>query len=92
MTDGRRAAILGASEEGGTGWAIAKALASQGGQLTLGARRREGLEKLAGEVAGAAVTADATVEAEVERFVAEAAKDGPLTSAVLVAGAAWSMG
>jgi NAD(P)-dependent dehydrogenase (short-subunit alcohol dehydrogenase family) len=86
MTD-RRAAILGASEEGGTGWAVAKAVAAQGAKLTLGARRREGLERLAAELGGAAVTADATVEADVERFIAEAAKDGPLTSAVLVAGA-----
>jgi NAD(P)-dependent dehydrogenase (short-subunit alcohol dehydrogenase family) len=87
MIEARRAGVLGASEEHGTGWEIAKALAAQGTHLTLGARRREGLEKLAGEIGARAITADATIETDVERFVAEAAADGLLDCAVLVAGA-----
>ena len=82
-----RAAVLGASEENGTGWEIAKALQAQGCHVTVGARRSEGIEKLAREIGGHALTADATVESDVERFVAEAAGDGPLDCAVLVAGA-----
>lgn len=87
MGERKRAAVLGASEEYGTGWEIAKALNSQGCFVTAGARRREGLEKLVAEIGGAAVTADATIEADVERFVAEAAGEGTLDCAVLVAGA-----
>jgi NAD(P)-dependent dehydrogenase (short-subunit alcohol dehydrogenase family) len=87
MVGPRRAAVLGASEENGTGWEIAKALRAQGCLVTVGARRREGIERLAGEIGGLPVTADATLEADVERFVAEAAGDGQLDCAVLVAGA-----
>ena len=43
----KRAAVLGASEEGGTGWAIAQALHKGGFSLTLGARRLVELERLA---------------------------------------------
>jgi len=84
---GMRAAVLGASEEGGTGWEIVKALHRQRAFVTVGARRAEGIEALARSIAGKAVPADATIEAQVERFIAEAASDGPLDCAVLVAGA-----
>lgn len=87
MTRQRRAAVLGASEEHGTGWEIARALHAQDWFVTVGARRREGVERLAGEIGGKAVVADATTEADVERFVEEAAADGSLECAVLVAGA-----
>lgn len=87
MVQPRRAAVLGASEESGTGWAIAKALQAQGCRVTVGARRKEGIERLADEIGGRSVIADATVEADVERFVAEAVGDARLDCAVLVAGA-----
>ena len=87
MTDRqRRAAVLGASEEGGTGWAIAHALAAQGFVVTVGARRREGIEKLAVEIGGTALTCDATVEEEVARFCAAAGQASGLDCGVLVAG------
>jgi NAD(P)-dependent dehydrogenase (short-subunit alcohol dehydrogenase family) len=50
------AAKLGASKEGGTGWAIAEVLAKQGLNVVAGARRREGIEKLAQAIRGTAVT------------------------------------
>ena len=87
MAGQRRAAVLGASEENGTGWEIVKALRAQGAAVTIGARRQEGIARLAAEVGGIAATADATVEAEVARFLDTAAADGPLDCAVLVAGA-----
>lgn len=87
MMKSGRAAVLGASEEDGTGWEIAKALQAQGSHVTVGARRAEGIGKLAGAIGGKAVVADATVEADVERFIGEAAGDDLLDCAVLVAGA-----
>ncbi|GLK42793.1 MULTISPECIES: SDR family oxidoreductase [Novosphingobium] len=83
----RRAAVLGASEEGGTGWCIAETLAAQGCHVTVGARRIEGLTKLAAQISGTPARCDATVENEVEAFVATAAGEGQLDCAVLVAGA-----
>jgi NAD(P)-dependent dehydrogenase (short-subunit alcohol dehydrogenase family) len=79
--------ILGASKEGGTGWAIAETLAKHSRHLTLGARRREGLDKLAQSLNATAVKCDVTVEAEVEAM-AEAAvmAAGLIDTAILVAG------
>lgn len=87
MTERKRAAVLGASEEGGTGWAIAEALAERGFSVTVGARRREGIEKLAAQIGGAAVLCDATIEDDVAKFAEAAAAGGALSCAVLVAGA-----
>jgi NAD(P)-dependent dehydrogenase (short-subunit alcohol dehydrogenase family) len=80
--------ILGASKEGGTGWAVAETLAKNYRHLTVGARRRENLEKLARSLNNAtAVTCDVTVEAEVEAMAAAAVKAaGPIDTAILVAG------
>lgn len=83
----RRAAVLGASEEGGTGWAIAEALHDRGFRVAVGARRSEGIEALAARIGGAAIPCDATRESEVERFCTEAAGEPGLDCAVLVAGA-----
>jgi len=83
----KRAAVLGASEEGGTGWAIAHALAARGFAVTVGARRREGVEKLAAEIGGTPLICDAKVEEEVATFCAAAASEGGLDCGVLVAGA-----
>lgn len=82
-----KAAVLGASEEGGTGWTIATTLAQQGHHVTVGARRFDGVAKLAQEICGSAARCDATVESDVAQFVAAAAGDGVLDCAVLVAGA-----
>ncbi|MGE4430952.1 MAG: SDR family oxidoreductase [Sphingobium sp.] len=83
----KRAAVLGASEEGGTGWAIAHALAARGFAVTVGARRREGIEKLAAEIDGTAIACDATVEEDVARFCEGAGAEEGIDCAVLVAGA-----
>jgi NAD(P)-dependent dehydrogenase (short-subunit alcohol dehydrogenase family) len=88
MTEPRlRAAVLGASEEGGTGWAIAQALATRGYAVTVGARRKEGIDRLAAQIGGQAIVADATLEEDVQQFFAGATGDGALDCAVLVAGA-----
>jgi NAD(P)-dependent dehydrogenase (short-subunit alcohol dehydrogenase family) len=88
MTDGHGpVVVLGASREGGTGWAIAEALSRQGRHVTVGARTRAGIDRLAAQIDGTATACDATVEGDVARFVdAAVAARGPLESAVLVAG------
>jgi len=83
----KRAVVLGASEEGGTGWAIAEAFAARGFLVTVGARRREGIERLAAAIGGRALPCDATVEEDVARFMEQAAVDDGIDAAVLVAGA-----
>jgi NAD(P)-dependent dehydrogenase (short-subunit alcohol dehydrogenase family) len=87
MNQGKLAAVLGASEEGGTGWAISEALAGKGYHVTVGARRRGGIDALADRLGGDAIPCDATREADVERFCTDAAGDAGLDCAVLVAGA-----
>jgi NAD(P)-dependent dehydrogenase (short-subunit alcohol dehydrogenase family) len=84
----RNVVVLGASKEGGTGWCIAEKLSKQSGHITVGARHREGIEKLAQTIRGTAVTCDVTVESEVEAMALQAsqASHGPIDSAVLVAG------
>lgn len=62
----RVAAITGASS--GIGAATARALAGDGFEVVLGARRVERLEEVAGEVGGEAVELDVTDPDSVERF------------------------
>lgn len=62
----RVAAITGASS--GIGAATARALAGNGFEVVLGARRLERLEEVAGEVGGEAVELDVTDPESVERF------------------------
>jgi NAD(P)-dependent dehydrogenase (short-subunit alcohol dehydrogenase family) len=82
------AVVLGASKEGGTGWAIARLLSRTFRHVTVAARSREGLVKLAGEINATAVGCDVTVEAQVEEMAEAAVKaaGGKIDAAVLVAG------
>jgi NAD(P)-dependent dehydrogenase (short-subunit alcohol dehydrogenase family) len=75
MTDlkGKVAVVLGASAEGGTGWAVAETLAKAGANVVVGARRYEPLKKLADKIDGLAVRCDAGEEADVAALI-EAAK------------------
>lgn len=82
------AVVLGASKQGGTGWAIAEALRGRCGHVTVGARRLEGIEKLARAINATAVSCDVTSEAQVDAFAEAAvqAGGGPIDTAILVAG------
>jgi NAD(P)-dependent dehydrogenase (short-subunit alcohol dehydrogenase family) len=80
------AVVLGASKEGGTGWAIAEVLAKQGLKVTVGARRREGIDKLAQAIGGTPVTCDVTSESQVEAMAEVAAGNSPIDTAILAAG------
>lgn len=63
---GKVAAVLGASAEGGTGWAVAETLARCGAKVVVGARSRSHLDRLAERIGGTAVTCDAGEEDQVE--------------------------
>lgn len=84
---GKVAVVLGASAEGGTGWAIAEALAAQGAKVVVGARSLQPLQRLAQRIGGTAVTCDAGDRAQVEAL-AKAAREtyGRLDIAVNSAG------
>jgi NAD(P)-dependent dehydrogenase (short-subunit alcohol dehydrogenase family) len=84
---GKVAVVLGASAEGGTGWAIAEALAAQGAKVVVGARSLKPLQRLAQRIGGTAITCDAGDRAQVEAL-AKAAREtyGRLDIAVNSAG------
>jgi NAD(P)-dependent dehydrogenase (short-subunit alcohol dehydrogenase family) len=84
---GKVAVVLGASAEGGTGWAIAEALAAHGAKVVVGARSFAPLQRLAARIGGTAVACDAGNEAQV-KALAKAALDtyGHLDIAVNSAG------
>lgn len=58
--------VLGASAEGGTGWAIAEALAEEGARVVVAARSREGLDRLAAKIGGTAIICDAGRREDIE--------------------------
>lgn len=64
----RTAVVTGASS--GIGAATARALAADGWQVVVGARRRDRIEALAGEIGGRARPLDVTDPASVDAFVA----------------------
>ncbi|HKT73173.1 MAG TPA: SDR family oxidoreductase [Steroidobacteraceae bacterium] len=84
---GKVAVVLGASAEGGTGWAIAESLAAQGAKVVVGARTQAPLRRLADRIGGKAVVCDAGSEEQIAAL-AKAARDtyGRLDVAVNSAG------
>lgn len=83
----KSAVVLGASARGGSGWETAKLLAEQGARVTVGARRLEGVQELAGTIGGLAVRCDASIEEEVEAMAeAAVAAHGPIDVAIITAG------
>ena len=85
---GKVAVVLGASAQGGTGWAIAEAIAARGAKVVVAARSIEPLRGLAEKIGGTAVQCDAANEDQVAAL-ARAAVDtyGRLDIAVNSAGA-----
>jgi short-subunit dehydrogenase len=90
--DGKRILVTGASS--GIGWSLAKAYAREGGDLVLLARRRERLDRLAGDIEAAGgrspttIVADLSVRGEANRAADAVLEDGPLDVLVNNAGGA----
>jgi NAD(P)-dependent dehydrogenase (short-subunit alcohol dehydrogenase family) len=80
------AIVLGASAEGGTGWAVAESLSARGAKVLVSARSREPLQRLAKRIGGIAVPCDVTDEAQVAALGAAALREfGALHLAVNLA-------
>ncbi len=84
---GQVAVVLGASAEGGTGWAVAETLAANGAKVVVGARSIGPLQRLADKIGGVAVRCDAGSEEDI-KLLAQTAIDtyGRLDIAVNSAG------
>ncbi len=72
--EGKVAIVLGASAEGGTGWAIAEHLSAAGAKVIVAARREAPLQALAARIGGIAVRCDAAREEQIAAL-ASTAKD-----------------
>lgn len=84
---GKVAVVLGASAEGGSGWAIAKAFAQAGAEVVVAARRLDRLVELAARIGALAVRCDAAEENDVVALAARALdQHGKLDVAVNCAG------
>lgn len=71
---GKVAVVLGASAEGGTGWAVAKRYAEEGAKVVISARRKSLLEALAPKIGALAIACDGGSEADITAL-AQAAKE-----------------
>jgi len=84
---GKVAVVLGASAEGGTGWAIVESLAAHGAKVVVSARSAEPRERLAADIKGTAVVCDAGEEAQIAALAQRATETyGKLDIAVNSAG------
>ena len=79
---GKNAVVLGASAQGGTGFAIARALAQAGASVTIAARSIDKLEPLAAAIGARWIACDAGDETQVRALAAFAASDAPIDIAV----------
>jgi len=68
--EGLKAAVFGASAEGGTGWMVAERLAAEGAEVIVSARSLEGIEKLANKIGGVAKQCDVSKEDDVAALAA----------------------
>jgi len=85
--DGKNAVVLGASVKGGTGWAIAEALAREGARVAVGARSAGPLQELADAIGGVAIPCDASDPDSIANFIRTAAERlGPIDIAINSAG------
>lgn len=63
------AIVLGASAEGGTGWAVAEELARRGAKVAVAARKKDRLDALAERIGGIAIACDIASESDVEQLI-----------------------
>ena len=79
---GKNAVVLGASAEGGTGFAIARALAGAGARVTIAARSADKLAQLAPTIGARHLACDAADPTQIADLAAFAAQDRGLDIAV----------
>lgn len=79
---GRNAVVLGASAPGGTGFAIAKALAEAGASVTIAARSEERLKPLSKAIGGRYLRCDAGSSEEIAALAEFGAQDTRLDIAI----------
>jgi NAD(P)-dependent dehydrogenase (short-subunit alcohol dehydrogenase family) len=79
---GKNAVVLGASAQGGTGFAIARALADAGAKVTIAARSAGKLETLAGTIGARWLACDAGDPGQIAELAHFAAGDSGLDIAV----------
>ncbi len=85
---GKNAVVLGASAEGGSGYAIAGALASEGCNVIIAARRDKELQKAAAKIGAQSFSCDAKNEGDISSLAQFALKTfGKVDIAVNAAGA-----
>lgn len=86
--EGKTGVVLGASAAGGTGYAIARALAAQGCKVMVAARRAAAVREAAAKIDGIAATCDATDDRQIAALAQKARETfGKVDIAVNAAGA-----
>lgn len=86
--NGKAAIVLGASAEGGTGWAVAEELARRGAKVAVAARNKDNLDRLAAKIDGVAFACDVASKEQIDGLVdATADKFGGIDIAVNCAAA-----
>lgn len=68
--EGKKAIVLGASAEGGSGWAIATRLAEEGARVAVAARNLSELQRLAARIEGVAIRCDAGIPDDLANLAA----------------------
>ncbi|MET0657548.1 MAG: SDR family oxidoreductase [Steroidobacteraceae bacterium] len=71
---GKNAIVVGASAEGGSGWATAERLAREGARVVVAARNLESLQRLADRIDGHAVRCDASKPDDIAALAQQSAK------------------
>lgn len=79
---GKNAVVLGASAPGGTGFAVARALAQAGARVTIAARSADKLAVISREIGARWIACDAGDAAQIAAMAAFAAETGKLDIAV----------
>ncbi|VWX50122.1 SDR family NAD(P)-dependent oxidoreductase [Novosphingobium sp. 9U] len=85
--EGKAAIVVGASAEGGSGWATAERLAAEGARVVVAARNATELARLAERIGGHAVPCDAADPAQIAHLVARSVELlGPIDIGIYAAG------
>lgn len=84
---GKKAVVVGASAEGGSGWVIAERLAREGANVVVAARNLASLQRLADRINGHAVRCDASKPEDIAALAQECARQpGRVDIAIYAAG------